>query len=83
MQAHTQGCRGSSESRVTRVCCPLSIRNYSQSKMPRTEMSEKYDFFGLSLADVLLLGPFGQVKPRNRKYADHASQSLVERKQRL
>ena len=46
-------------------------------------MSEKYDFFGLSLADVLLLGPFGQVKPRNRKYADHASQSLVERKQRL
>lgn len=54
-------------------------------------MSEKYNFFGLSLADVLLLGPFGQVKARNRKYektenrkyADHASQSLVERKQRL
>lgn len=78
MQAHTLGCRVSSESRVT-----LSIRDYSQSKMARTEMSEKYDFFGLSLADVLLLGPFGQVKPRNRKYADHASQSLVERKQRL
>lgn len=64
MQAHTQGFRVSSESRVTRVCCPLSIRDYSQSKMPRAEMDEKYDFFGLSFADVFLLGPFGQVKPR-------------------